>query len=274
MSEAPDGPWARRQRRLQEIIFESDTRAGRLFDIGLIWVIVASVIAIMLESVESVRARFGGELRYAEWVFTVVFTAEFLLRLLALKRPLAYVRSFFGAIDLLSILPTYLSLVVPGAHVLLVVRIFRLLRLFRIFKLVRYLREAHVLKMALARSQPKIGVFLMTLLGIVVTMGALMHAIEGAEHGFTSIPRSIYWAVVTLTTVGYGDMVPRTIAGQAIASLVMIMGYAIIAVPTGIVSIELAEASRKTVTGQSCPSCSSEGHDLDAIYCKRCAAKL
>jgi voltage-gated potassium channel len=269
--ERPTSPW---RRRLHEIIFESDTRAGRWFDVSLIWLIVLSIASIMLESVASVRARHGELLRVLEWGFTIVFTVEYLLRLVALRRPRGYALSFFGITDLLSVLPTYLSLLFPGVHVLLVVRIFRLLRLFRIFKLVRYVREARVLQLALSSSRHKISVFLTTLMGIVITMGALMHVIEGEENGFTSIPRSVYWAIITLTTVGYGDLVPRTPLGQALASFVMILGYAVIAVPTGIVSIEIAEASRKYASGQSCPTCGSEGHDIDASYCKRCGGKL
>lgn len=274
MSDRETSAWGRVQHRLHEVIFESDTRAGRLFDVLLIWAIVLSVLAVMLESMAAVRARWGAVLYGIEWGFTILFTIEYVLRLLALKRPDTYARSFFGLVDLVSVLPTYLSLIVPGAHVLLVLRIFRLLRLFRIFKLVRYLREARVLRQALASSQPKILVFLTTLLGVVVTMGALIHVVEGEENGFTSIPRSVYWAIITLTTVGYGDLVPRTPLGQAIAAVVMILGYSVIAVPTGIVSVEIAEASRRVASGQSCPSCGAEGHDVDAVHCKYCAAKL
>lgn len=270
----PETPTVGWRRRLHEIIFESDTTAGKLFDVALIVTIALSVLAIMLESVHGIRVRHGDLLRAVEWTFTVLFTLEYILRLTALRRPIGYAWSFFGVIDLISILPTYVSLFLPGAHVLLVLRIFRLLRLFRIFKLVRYVREAQVLRLALSKSGPKISVFLMTLTGIVITMGALMHVVEGEASGFTSIPVSIYWAIITLTTVGYGDLVPRTPPGQAIAAVVMILGYSVIAVPTGIVSMELAEASRKYASGQSCPSCGSEGHDMDAAFCKRCGAKL
>jgi voltage-gated potassium channel len=249
---------SRFRHRLHEIIFESDTRAGRAFDVVLLWVIVLSVASVMLESVAAVRARFGSDLRVAEWVFTILFTIEYLARLLVLRRPLAYARSFFGIVDLLSFLPTYLSAFVPGAQALIAVRTFRVIRLFRIFKLVSHMRQARVIVTALRESRPKIVVFFLGVLAIVVTMGAVIYAVEGEENGFTSIPRSVYWAIVTVTTVG---------------SLAMIMGYAIIAVPTGIVTADIAAASRQT-SGQACPTCGVEGHDLDAVHCKRCGAKL
>jgi voltage-gated potassium channel len=260
--------------RLHEVIFESDTRAGRLFDVALLWMIVLSVAAVMLESVASVRARHGGALRVAEWAFTILFTVEFVVRVLVLKRPVAYVFSFFGVVDLLSFLPTYLSAVTPGAQALIAIRAFRVIRLFRIFKLASHMRQARVIATALRLSRPKIAVFLLGILAIVVTMGAVIYLVEGEEHGFTSIPRSVYWAIVTVTTVGYGDMVPRTVLGQIIASFAMILGYAIIAVPTGIVSVDLAEASRQVSSGQACPACGAEGHDIDAVHCNRCGAKL
>ncbi len=260
--------------RLHEIIFESDTRAGRIFDATLLWLILLSVLAVMLESVSSFRARYGVELRVAEWIFTVLFTLEYLLRLLVLKRPMAYVFSFLGVIDLLSFFPTYVSAFVPGAQALISIRAFRVIRLFRIFKLVSHMRQAQVISTALRMSRPKIVVFMLSIFAIVVTMGSVIYLVEGEENGFTSIPRSVYWAIVTVTTVGYGDMVPKTVIGQIIAALAMIMGYAIIAVPTGIVSADLSEASRQVTSGQSCPSCGIEGHDFDAVHCKHCGAKL
>ena len=260
--------------RLHEIVFESDTRAGRTFDLVLLWTILLSVMAVMLESVDSVRAQYGEELKVCEWVFTILFTLEYGLRLLALQRPAAYVVSFFGIIDLLSFLPTYLSGLVPGAQALAAVRVFRVIRLFRVFKLLGHVRQLQVLALALHASRPKIVVFMIAVSAVVVTMGAIIYLVEGGQNGFTSIPRSVYWAIVTVTTVGYGDMVPRTVAGQVIASLAMIIGYAMIAVPTGIVGADLIQADRKLAAGQACPACGIMGHDGDAVYCKRCAARL
>jgi voltage-gated potassium channel len=260
--------------RLHEIIFESDTRAGRYFDAILLWLILLSVAAVMLESVASIRARYGHELRIAEWIFTVLFTIEYVLRVAVLKRPLAYVFSFYGLVDLFSFAPTFVSAFLPGTQALIAVRAFRMIRLFRIFKLATHMRQAKVIAMALSLSRPKIVVFMLGIFAIVVTMGAVVYLVEGEENGFTSIPLSIYWAIVTVTTVGYGDLVPRTAIGQIIASIAMILGYAIIAVPTGIVSVDLAEASRQIASGQSCPACGSEGHDADAAFCKKCGGKL
>jgi voltage-gated potassium channel len=272
---ATEVPSTKRRARLHEIIFEADTRAGRLFDFALIWLILLSVATVILESVRYVREQYG-ELLYAlEWLFTVLFTVEYVLRLLSVRRPLRYATSFFGVVDLLAIIPTYLSIFVPGSHYLLVIRILRLLRIFRLLKLAEYITEADTLRRALRASQRKISVFLSVVILLVIIIGALMYVVEGEEHGFTSIPVSIYWAIVTLTTVGYGDLSPRTPFGQMVASLVMIIGYGIIAVPTGIVSVELAHASRQqNVTRQSCPACSAEGHDPDALYCKYCGANL
>ena len=214
-------------------------------------------------------------LRVAEWTLTIVFTVEYVLRLAAVRRPLAYATSFFGIVDVLAIVPTYVSLLYPGAQVLLVVRILRLLRVFRVLKLARFLTEADVLGRALRASSRKIAVFLLTVSTLVVVIGALMYVVEGPAHGFTSIPLSMYWAVVTLTTVGYGDISPQTPLGQAVASLVMILGYGIIAVPTGIVTAELTAGTRgDAVSGQACPACSAEGHAADARFCRRCGASL
>jgi voltage-gated potassium channel len=214
-------------------------------------------------------------LRTAEWTLTLVFTAEYVLRLVAVGRPLRYATSFFGIVDLLGILPTYVSLIVPGAQALLAVRILRLLRVFRVLKLTRFLTEANVLGRALRASSRKIAVFLLAVSTLVVIIGALMYVVEGAEHGFTSIPQSMYWAVVTLTTVGYGDISPKTPLGQTLASLVMILGYGIIAVPTGIVTSELTAGRYDAgVSGQACPMCGAEGHAVDARFCRRCGAAL
>ena len=260
--------------RVHEIIFESDTRVGRLFDAILLWIIVLSVGAVMLEIVASIRDRYGDTLRVVEWIFTVLFTVEYALRLVSVRRPLAYATSFFGVADLLAVLPTFLGLFVPGSHYLLIIRVLRLLRIFRIFKLAEHLTEADVLYRALRASRRKISVFLLTVLTLVVIIGALLYVVEGEEHGFTSIPISIYWAVVTLTTVGYGDISPQTPLGRTLAAAVMIIGYGIIAVPTGIVTVELAQATRKGVTTQSCPSCGAQGHDADAAFCKYCGSGL
>ena len=272
---ATEGPSTGRRARLHEIIFEANTRAGRLFDLALIWLILLSVATVILESVRSVRLRYGDLLYALEWLFTLLFTAEYLLRLLSVRRPLRYASSFFGVVDLLAIIPTYLSIFVPGSQYLLVIRILRLLRVFRLLKLTEYVEEADTLRRALRASSRKISVFISAVLLLVVIIGALMYVIEGEAHGFTSIPISIYWAIVTLTTVGYGDLSPRTPFGQILASIVMIIGYGIIAVPTGIVSVELAQAVRQQkTTRQSCPSCGAEGHDPDARYCKICGASL
>jgi voltage-gated potassium channel len=261
--------------RLHEIIFEADTRAGRIFDVSLIWLVLTSVALVMLDSVSWIHDRYPRELFLAEWAFTVLFTIEYILRLIAVQKPLRYVFSFFGLIDLIAIVPTYMSVLLPGAQSLLVIRTFRLLRVFRIFKLGQYLGEAQMLYGALRASRAKISVFLLTVAAVVVTMGALMYIVEGADSGFTSIPMGMYWAVVTMTTVGYGDIVPRTTLGQTLASGLMILGYGIIAVPTGIVTTELARASRLThISGQACPSCGIEAHDADAEFCKRCGSKL
>jgi voltage-gated potassium channel len=259
--------------RLHEVIFEADTRAGRAFDLALLIAILLSIVAVMLESVADVRRQYGVVLRAVEWIITVAFTIEYALRLVAVQHPWRYARSFFGVVDFLAIAPTYVALLVPEAHSLMVIRAIRLLRVFRILKLGHFLSEAQLLLTALRASRRKITVFLGAIVTIVVILGALMYVIEGEEHGFTSIPVSMYWAVVTMTTVGYGDLAPRTPLGQLLAALLMILGYGIIAVPTGIVSVELAHASR-AVSRQACPACGTEGHDVDAKYCKYCGGRL
>jgi len=260
--------------RIHEIIFEADTPLGKAFDVILLVGIVLSVLAVMLESVEAIATRFGGILYIIEWAFTILFTIEYIARIIVIKKPWKYIFSFFGIVDLLSIIPTYLSLFVLGAHSLLVIRSIRLLRVFRIFKLARYLGEASQLVTALKASRIKIIVFIGTVLTSVVILGTLMYLIEGGENGFTSIPRSIYWAVVTLTTVGYGDIAPHTVLGQMVASVVMILGYGIIAVPTGIVTSELINPSKTSTNTRSCQSCGHEGHDDDAVHCKFCGEAL
>ena len=260
--------------KAHEIIFEADTPAGKAFDIALIVTILVSVVAVMLESVAPIRARYGSVLRVTEWVITVLFTIEYILRLLCVGQPARYARSFFGVIDLLAILPTYISVIVPGTQALAVVRILRLLRVFRVLKLVQYVQEASVLRQALANSGRKILVFVFVVFTIVIIVGATMYLVEGEAAGFTSIPISVYWAVVTLTTVGYGDIAPITALGQFLSALLMIMGYGIIAVPTGIVTTELVRGQQSEITTQACHECSLDGHDRDAKFCKGCGAKL
>ncbi len=261
--------------RLHEIIFEADTPAGKRFDEVLFVSIICSVLTVILESVGSIRASYGVYLNLIEWFFTILFTIEYLLRLYCVGQPLRYATSFFGIVDLLAIIPTYVSILIPGSQSLIVIRTLRLLRTFRVFKLRAYLSEAKIISTALQASSKKISVFISAVLTIVIIIGSLMYVVEGESHGFTSIPTSIYWAIVTLTTVGYGDISPQTPVGKMLASLVMLIGYSIIAVPTGIVSVEMRQAmARKAVSTQSCPQCSAEGHDKDAKHCKYCGAGL
>ena len=240
--------------RLHEIIFEADTKKGKLFDIILLIAIIISVLGVILSSVESIDKKIGHLLTYIEWIFTLLFTIEYLLRIY-------------------SIIPTYLVFLYPPIHVLVDIRAIRLIRIFRIFKLSRYLRGANVMQIALKSSRPKIVVFLLSVILIVIILGTLMYIVEGQKNGFENIPKSIYWSVVTLTTVGYGNVVPVTTFGKFLASIIMILGYGIIAVPTGIVSAAIAKSANK-VTTQSCRSCSKEGHDLNAKHCKFCGFKL
>ena len=258
-----------------EIIFEADTFWGKTFDVVLLIAILLSILAVMLESVETIRTQYPEELYYLEWTFTILFTLEYMARLWTLKNHWKYVFSFFGIVDLLSILPSYLSIFFPGAHSFLIIRSIRLLRVFRVLKMVRFLGEASQLSSALKASRAKITVFIGAVFILVVILGTAMYVIEGGENGFTSIPKSIYWAVVTLTTVGYGDIAPQTPIGQALATLIMILGYGIIAVPTGIVSAEFNKAhASENLNTQSCPNCGMEGHDSDAKFCKECGARL
>lgn len=242
------------RQRLFTIIFESDTRAGRAFDLALIFFILLSVVLVMLDSVPGIHDQFGSWLLVGEWLITTLFTLEYLLRLMVARRPGRYAGSFYGIVDLLSILPTYLGIFFPGMHFLTTVRILRVLRLFRILKMVQFMGEGNNLWQALKRSRHKITVFLTTVMTVVVVVGSLMYLIEGSDGGFTSIPKSIYWAIVTMTTVGYGDIAPRTPLGQIVASLLMIVGYGIIAVPTGIVTSEMMRPT-KPATGDVCPCC-------------------
>ena len=262
-----------RQKVLHEIIFEADTPAGKFFNLALTCCIITSVVLVMLESVKSVRDVYGSWLTIADWLFTAVFSVEYILRLYCVSKPGAYAGSFYGIVDLMAVLPSYLSLLLPGTHYLAIVRIFRVLRVFRILKLAYYLEEANHLMLALKASQKRITVFILAVLALVVFIGSAMYVIEGEENGYTSIPVSIYWAVVTLTTVGYGDISPKTPWGQAFSVLIMILGYGIIAIPTGIVTAEIA-ATRKPLSTQVCPACCAEGHDVDAKCCKYCGNAL
>jgi len=263
----------RARAEIHRIIFEADTPGGKVFDVTLISLILASVLTVMLESVASIRAEYGLWLRTAEWTFTAFFTVEYVLRLYSVRQPLRYATSFFGIVDLLAVLPTYLSGLIPGGQSLLVIRALRLLRIFRVFKLGSFLMEANTLAAALRSSGRKVGVFLGTILILVLILGAAMYLIEGPEAGFTSIPRAMYWAVVTVTTVGYGDITPQSVPGQLLAAITMVMGYSIIAVPTGIVTAELVQEMR-AVTTRTCPTCLTEGHAWSAGFCRDCGAPL
>lgn len=264
------------RRRLFTIIFESDTHAGKLFDVILIGFILASVAAVLADSVDSVTRRHGPSLNMLEWVFTILFTVEYLARLSCVERPLRYVTSFYGIVDLVAVLPTYLAMLFPEAALLIDVRILRLMRVFRIFKLTAYLTEYRLLGEALAASGRKILVFLSVVVMIVLVIGTLMYVIEGPRHGFTSIPFAIYWAIATLTTVGYGDIVPKTDVGRLLASIIMLLGWGILAVPTGIVTAEMTAQRFKPrwITGERCRACGIEGHEEDAEYCRTCGAQL
>lgn len=260
--------------RLHEIVFEADTFAGKAFDITIICSIVLSVAAVMLDSIASFHEAYGPVFYSIEWFFTIVFTVEYVLRLASVGRPIKYAKSFFGVIDLVAIIPTYLSVILPGSEYFLAVRIIRVLRIFRVLKFAHYIAEANLITSALWETRRKITVFIAAVLTLVVVLGSLMYLIEGGQNGFTSIPKSIYWAIVTMTTVGYGDIAPKTALGQAMASFIMILGYGILAVPTGIVTVGLAKAASQKVSTQACPECSAGGHDYDAKFCKFCGARL
>lgn len=257
------------------VIFEADTRAGKRFDQWLIALILLSVFTVVLDSVASIRAEHGVALRVLEWVFTALFTAEYLTRLACVRRPLRYATSFFGIIDLIAILPSYIAFFVPEAHLLIDVRILRLLRVFRIFKLTGYVAEYSALGEALRASRRKIAVFLSFVLMVVLVMGTLMYVVEGPENGYTSIPMAMYWAITTMSTVGFGDITPQTEVGRFIASVMMLLGWGVLAVPTGIVTTEMAaqRLSRPTTT-RTCPECLSEGHLPDAKFCRHCGKRM
>ena len=260
--------------RIRRIIFESDTPAGLAFDVALIVCILASVVAVLFDSLPVVQRDYGAWFYRIEWVFTALFTVEYALRLWCIEQPGRYARSFYGIVDLLGVLPTYVSLLVTGSQYLLVIRILRVLRVFRVLRMFRYVSEAEQLTEALRRGRRKVAVFFLSVISLIVIFGSVMYLVEGPENGFTSIPESLYWAVVTLTTVGYGDIAPSTGLGRLIASLVMITGYAIIAVPTGIFAAELSQVARQKGDGRSCPNCSAEGHHEGAGFCWNCGHHL
>ena len=265
----PSAEW---RKKIFIIIFGTDTHAGRNFDIALLYAILLSIVVVMLESVDHIHEEYGTILIISEWIFTGLFTVEYLARIVSIRKPLYYAFSFYGIIDFLSVIPTYLALIFTGGQYLLVIRALRLLRVFRILKLTRYMGEATTLVAALKSSRHKITVFLGAVFTIVVIMGTMMYMIEGGDNGFTSIPRSVYWAIVTLTTVGYGDIAPQTVLGQTLASVIMIMGYAIIAVPTGIVTAELTVQRRRSKV--KCSKCGIENHAPEAVFCHKCGNQL
>ncbi|MDA8019308.1 MAG: ion transporter [Thermoanaerobaculia bacterium] len=268
-AEPSRAPW---RSRLHEVIFEADTPLGKAFDVALLWCILLSVLAVVIDSVPSIHQEFGTALLRLEWLFTILFTVEYVLRLLCVRRPAVYARSFFGLVDLLAILPTYLSVVYAGSQSLIVIRALRLLRVFRVLKLAHFVGAQKMLHAALRASTRKIVVFLGVVLTLVVIIGSVMYLVEGPTSGFTSIPQSMYWAIVTMTTVGYGDIAPMTVLGKMLASTVMILGYGIIAVPTGIVTVEMSRLG--PVSTHTCKTCGRDGHDPDAVFCKYCGARV
>ncbi len=262
------------RKRLHEIIYEADTPAGKLFDVVLLIAIIVSIALVMLESVNPIGEEYKTELNVAEWIITILFSIEYILRIISISKPTKYIFSFYGLIDFLSTIPKYLSIIFTGTHSLVALRALRLLRVFRILKLARFVQESQHLAKALKASRARIMVFLFFVLIVCIILGSIMYLVEGTDNGFTSIPRSVYWAIVTLTTVGFGDIAPMTPLGQFIASVIMILGYAIIAIPTGIVSSEIARNHKLSLNTQSCPNCATTGHVDRAIYCHHCGSKL
>jgi len=267
----PAGGW---RLKLYTVIFESDTRAGLLFDVALLVAIVASVAVVMFDSIQPLSGRYDSPLEALEWLFTLLFTVEYLARLVCVERPWRYARSFFGIVDMISVLPTYLAVFVPELHALIDVRLLRMLRIFRILKLSEYFAEYQLLGTALRNSGRKIAVFLSAVVMIVVTMGTVMYVVEGPGNGFTSIPVAIYWAISTMTTVGFGDITPHTDFGRFIASLMMLMGWGVLAVPTGIVTAEMTSQRLRGVLARDCPSCRANDHPADARFCRICGSAL
>tara|TARA_B100001564_G_scaffold236016_1_gene199488 strand:+ start:5475 stop:6281 length:807 start_codon:yes stop_codon:yes gene_type:complete len=262
------------RQKLKSIIFGTDTRIGKLFDEVLIVAIILSIVTVLLDSVSEYNNNYGTYLHIAEWIFTILFTVEYLLRMLCIRRPWSYVFSFFGIVDFLSIIPTYLSLFFPGTQVLSVIRILRVLRIFRILKLVKYIGEANLLLVALISSKRKIFIFFFVVLNVVIVLGSLMYLIEGEKSGYTSILISIYWAIVTMTTVGYGDIVPITSLGQVVSSLIMLLGYSMLAVPTGIITSELSSAKKDQKETASCVVCEADNLDINSQFCFKCGSVI
>ena len=264
------------KQKVHEIIFEADTVTGKLFDVILLAAILLSIIGVMLESVNEIDKKYHELIMAFEWGFTILFTIEYFFRIYAVNKPFKYIFSFMGIVDLLAIIPTYLIFIFPAVHWMSVIRAIRLIRIFRIFKLSRYLRGAHTMQIALRSSRPKIIVFLLSVMLLVIILGTLMYIIENSArtNGFENIPNSIYWSIITLTTVGYGNIVPMTILGKIVASFIMILGYGIIAVPTGIVTAEFSRKRKEKVNTQVCPDCTAEGHEMEAKFCNKCGAEL
>lgn len=260
------------KKKIRQIIFETDTAAGKIYDIFLILTVAVSVFAVMVDSVAAINFKHGSFLHGLEWFFTILFTGDYIVRLWCVERPSKYACSFFGCVDLLGILPTYLNLFLPGTRFLLAIRYLRMLRVFRVLQLASYMQEVKVLTQSLRSSFRKIMIFIFTVLTLVMVLGSLMYVVEGPAHGFTSIPRSIYWAIVTLTTVGYGDISPQTAFGQTLAAIVMLLGYSIIVIPTGIVTVDMSQARAKSE--KVCTGCRASQHDTDAKYCKHCGEAL
>lgn len=265
---------SRVRQKLHEIIYEADTPAGKLFDIILLFIILFSIVAVMLESVASIKIVYGSQLRTIEWIFTAFFTLEYIARILAVRRPFGYIFSFYGIVDLLATLPLYIALLFPGTGYLISVRAVRLLRIFRILKLTNFVGASNQLVQALSKSRAKIAVFLFSVIVLCIIFGTIMYMIEGPEHGFTSIPTSIYWTIVTLTTVGFGDITPGTTVGKLLSMIIMILGYGIIAVPTGLVTAQFMKEGKVNNNTQSCHNCGRGDHRDDAAHCYNCGAKL
>ena len=267
-------PQEARKQKLRQIIFGTDTPAGRYFDISLIICIVLSVALVFVDTIDSIHNRYGDWIRIAEWCFTGIFTLEYMLRLYCSAQPAQYARSFYGVVDLLSILPSYLALIFPGASFTLVIRVLRLFRIFRVLKLLRYLSEGNLLLRAMMQSSRKVFLFFFSVSLIVMVLSAIMYVVEGPEHGFTSMPKSIYWTIVTITTVGYGDITPQTTLGQGIAALTMLIGYSIIAIPTGILTSEISQEMVRKKDLRRCSNCLKMGHEVSALYCDKCGSEL
>lgn len=271
MTKETRGHW---KDNLYKIIFEADTLPGKTFDIALIFSIILSTLVVIVESISSIKETYGDFLILLEWFFVVIFIIEYILRIICVHNRWRYFISFYGIVDLLTILPAFISLFIPNVFFLMVIRVLRLLRLFRILKMVRYIEESSILLKALKNSRPKIIVFVFTIFFVITIVGSLMYVVEGPENGYTNIPVSMYWAIVTLSTVGYGDISPHTAIGKLIASTLMILAYGILAVPTGIISYEITKVHKRSVTTRTCPHCLSEGHAPDAVFCNKCGEKL